>query len=61
MTEAENKVIIVTGGTGLVGQAIKTIVDKEEKQPNEKWIFLSSKDANLLYVFLSYFIINFSS
>lgn len=48
MTEVENKVIIVTGGTGLVGQAIQTVVDKEEKQPNEKWIFLSSKDANLL-------------
>lgn len=48
MTEVANKVIIVTGGTGLVGQAIKAVVDKEEKDPNEKWIFLSSKDANLL-------------
>lgn len=43
-------VILVTGGTGLVGQAIKTIADGEEKRPNEEWYFASSKDADLSYV-----------
>ncbi|XP_063610305.1 GDP-L-fucose synthase-like [Penaeus indicus] len=45
MAETE-MVIVVTGGSGLVGQAIKTVV-KEEKRSNERWIFLSSKDADL--------------
>ncbi|XP_074650720.1 GDP-L-fucose synthase-like [Tubulanus polymorphus] len=45
--EGVEKVIIVTGGNGLVGSAIKTIVDTEEKLPNEKWVFLSSKDGDL--------------
>ncbi|XP_034234579.1 GDP-L-fucose synthase [Thrips palmi] len=43
----ENKrVVLVTGGTGLVGQAIKDLVDNEQS-PNETWIFVGSKDANL--------------
>lgn len=44
------KVIMVTGGTGLVGRAVKTIAETEEKQDNEQWIFLSSKDGDLGYV-----------
>ncbi|XP_011297787.1 probable GDP-L-fucose synthase [Fopius arisanus] len=40
------KVILVTGGTGLVGKAIEKIVESE-KRPDEKWIFVGSKDANL--------------
>ncbi|CAI9737001.1 GDP-L-fucose synthase-like [Octopus vulgaris] len=48
MTSSEKKVILVTGGSGLVGQAIKTVVNDKEKEPNEQWIFLSSKDADLL-------------
>ena len=44
---AENKkVILVTGGTGLVGKAIEKVVN-DDPRPDEKWIFLSSKDANL--------------
>ena len=42
----EQKVILVTGGTGLVGKAIETI-SKQQNEPNEKWIFLSSKDGDL--------------
>ena len=42
------QVIMVTGGSGLVGKAIETVIRKGEKQPDEEWIFLSSKDANLL-------------
>ena len=45
---SEKKVILVTGGTGLVGKAIETVVNGGEKQANEEWIFLSSKDADLL-------------
>jgi len=37
---------MVTGGSGLVGQAIKFSVSKDPKS-NEKWIFLSSKDGDL--------------
>jgi len=47
MTESEKRVVLVTGGSGLVGSGIKTMVE-EEGRPNETWIFLSSKDANLL-------------
>ncbi|CAL4116337.1 unnamed protein product, partial [Meganyctiphanes norvegica] len=43
---AEKKIVLVTGGSGLVGMAIKTLIEKENFQ-NEEWIFLSSKDADL--------------
>ncbi|XP_069685581.1 GDP-L-fucose synthase [Periplaneta americana] len=46
MMSVEKKVILVTGGSGLVGQAIQIIV-KEEKRPDEEWIFVASKDADL--------------
>ncbi|XP_070543602.1 GDP-L-fucose synthase-like [Ptychodera flava] len=41
-----SKVILVTGGTGLVGKAIEKVA-KEEARSDEKWVFVSSKDANL--------------
>jgi len=41
-----NSTILVTGGSGLVGQAIKAYTD-ENSQPGETWIFLSSKDGDL--------------
>ena len=44
---AEKKVDLVTGGTGLVGSAIKYIVENEDKREDETFIFLSSKDADL--------------
>lgn len=43
---APQKVILVTGGTGLVGRAIETVI-KEENNTNEKWVFLGSKDGDL--------------
>ena len=46
-----SEVIIVTGGTGLVGQAIAEII-KLEKKENENWIFLSSKDGDLRYLLI---------
>jgi GDP-L-fucose synthase len=39
-------VVLVTGGTGLVGKAIETVV-KENNNDNETWFFASSKDADL--------------
>ncbi|NWS74970.1 FCL synthase, partial [Crotophaga sulcirostris] len=50
MTEAVGLVakrILVTGGTGLVGKAIEKVVADGEGQPDEEWIFVSSKDADL--------------
>ncbi|GAA97306.1 hypothetical protein E5Q_03983 [Mixia osmundae IAM 14324] len=48
------QIILVTGGTGLVGQAIKYVVEHEpvgsrfgKQSADEKWIFLSSKDGDL--------------
>lgn len=42
----DNKRILVTGGSGLVGRAIQEIVNSENRS-DEEWIFLSSKDADL--------------
>uniref|UniRef100_A0A8C7HHJ8 GDP-L-fucose synthase n=2 Tax=Oncorhynchus TaxID=8016 RepID=A0A8C7HHJ8_ONCKI len=41
--------VLVTGGTGLVGRAIEHVVKEEGgAREGEEWIFLSSKDANLM-------------
>ena len=37
---------MVTGGSGLVGYALKKVVSTEAKN-DESWIFLSSKDGDL--------------
>jgi len=47
---SEKRIILVTGGSGLVGKAIETVINEGEKEENEEWIFLSSKDANLLEI-----------
>ena len=39
--------VLVTGGTGLIGQAVKKVVADEAKEHGENWIFLSSKDVDL--------------
>ncbi|NWV71165.1 FCL synthase, partial [Malurus elegans] len=46
MTEVTKR-ILVTGGTGLVGRAIEKVVADGEGQPDEEWIFVSSRDADL--------------
>jgi len=49
-------VILVTGGTGLVGSAIKYIIDTEPegskfgKRAGETWIFANSREADLKWV-----------
>lgn len=41
--------VLVTGGSGLVGKGIEHVLLQEgEKREGEEWIFLSSKDANLV-------------
>eukprot|EP01080_Neovahlkampfia_damariscottae_P004486 gene4486-7867_t len=41
----DDDVIMVTGGTGLYGKAIQTVIEK--LKITGKWIFLSSKDGDL--------------
>merc|ERR1719473_1933410 len=42
-------VVMVTGGSGLIGKALEYMVTEGGKRINgEKWVFLSSKDANLV-------------
>lgn len=38
--------VMVTGGSGLVGQAIREYVESNQKE-GEEWIYLSSKDGDL--------------
>jgi GDP-L-fucose synthase len=44
--DTKEKVVLVTGGTGLVGAAIKAYID-ETAPTNERWIFLGSRDGDL--------------
>lgn len=44
------KVVLVTGGTGLVGQAVKEVVEQDAAAAagGEKWVFLGSADCDLV-------------
>lgn len=44
---AAEKVILVTGGTGLVGRAVEYI-SEQEPRPDERWVFVGGRDADLL-------------
>ncbi|CAK8697960.1 GDP-L-fucose synthase-like [Clavelina lepadiformis] len=46
MANTSQKRILVTGGSGLVGQGIRTVAEKDPRA-DEEFIFLSSKDADL--------------
>ena len=46
-TTTSNTIVLVTGGSGLVGQAIKSYVSNNHKENNETWIYLSSNDGDL--------------
>jgi GDP-L-fucose synthase len=47
-TTAAPIVVLVTGGSGLVGQGIKAYVESEEgHKKDETWIYLSSKEGDL--------------
>ncbi|KAF8072883.1 TSTA3 [Scenedesmus sp. PABB004] len=41
------KVILVTGGTGLVGKGVE-FVSQTEGRPDEQWVFVGAKDADLM-------------
>jgi GDP-L-fucose synthase len=43
---SEKMVVLVTGGSGLVGKAIEKVVN-ESNNPNETWYFAASKDGDL--------------
>ena len=47
---SDTKTILVTGSTGVVGSGIQYIIETEESHPDEQWIFVSSKDADLRLV-----------
>lgn len=47
MSDSNSIVVLVTGGTGLVGKAIQYIVEHEEQNDKEKWVFVGSKEADL--------------
>jgi GDP-L-fucose synthase len=42
----DSHVVMVTGGSGLVGQAIRMHVEQNPRD-NETWVFLSSRDGDL--------------
>ncbi|KAJ4454838.1 putative GDP-L-fucose synthase [Paratrimastix pyriformis] len=46
-TATPQRVVMVTGGTGLVGSAIKAYVESLGPNPNERWIFLDAVDGDL--------------
>jgi hypothetical protein len=54
--EQPKSVVLVTGGTGLVGYAIQHVIETESvgsrfgRREGEAWFFLSSKDADLRFV-----------
>ncbi|WVF66425.1 hypothetical protein IAT40_001165 [Kwoniella sp. CBS 6097] len=49
----EKEVVLVTGGTGLVGSALHYLIDTEPinspygRRENERWVFLSSRECDL--------------
>ena len=46
-SDLQENVILITGGTGLVGSGIRSAIEKDGKRPGETFIYLSSKDCNL--------------
>lgn len=54
-----SKVVLVTGGSGLVGKAIEYVINDPNTDPafrahpDEKWYFVSSKEADLRCAFES--------
>ncbi|EGC38936.1 hypothetical protein DICPUDRAFT_96732 [Dictyostelium purpureum] len=46
MTKDQKRVIMVTGGSGLVGKGIETYA-KSLNRPNDSWVFLRSSDGDL--------------
>ena len=55
--EHPKSVVLVTGGTGLVGFAISHVIQTEPvgsrfgRREGEEWVFIGSSDADLRFVF----------
>jgi len=53
MTTFSKQIVLVTGGTGLVGSALRHTIETEPvgsrfgRLEGEEWVFLSSKDGDL--------------
>lgn len=45
--EKKASVVMVTGGSGLVGSAIRTYIEESGAEDGETWVYLSSKDGDL--------------
>jgi GDP-L-fucose synthase len=45
----KQRIVLVTGGTGLVGKGIQLFLEKHPNHPaaSDKWVFLSSKEGDL--------------
>lgn len=50
-SEQQHKRVLITGGTGLVGLAIKHVVENESDKDkrNEEYFFISSRECDLRY------------
>jgi hypothetical protein len=54
--ELPKSVVLVTGGTGLIGFAIRHVIESEPvgsrfgRREREEWVFVGSKDADLRLV-----------
>jgi GDP-L-fucose synthase len=46
-TTSDKKVVMVTGGSGLVGSGIRMYVESTGALEKEQWIYLSSKEGDL--------------
>jgi len=42
-----NVVVLVTGGTGLVGRAVQEVVGEQAGHKDETWVFAGSNDGDL--------------
>jgi len=45
--EKKASVVMVTGGSGLVGSAIRSYIEQSGAKDGETWVYLSSKDGDL--------------
>jgi GDP-L-fucose synthase len=46
-SDSSEAIVMVTGGSGLVGAAINAYIKETGARPGESWVFLSSKDGDL--------------
>lgn len=46
MSAASKKIVLVTGGSGLVGSAVRNVIARQQPA-DEEWIYLTSKEADL--------------